>query len=131
MKKVLFLATALVFSVAVMAQTKADDIAKFNTETHNLGKIKQGTPVTFYFEIKNISNKPIVVANATATCGCTVPEKPEQPIEPGASAKLKVIYNAAAVGTITKDVYVTFAGVEQPKTLHITGEVVANPEAKH
>jgi len=126
MKKVLLFAFALVFSVAVMAQTKADDIAKFNTETHSFGKIKQGTPVTYYFEIKNISDKPIVVANASASCGCTVPEKPEQPIEPGASAKLKVVFNAAAVGPIKKDVYVYFAGVEQPKTVHITGEVVAN-----
>lgn len=131
MKKVLLFATALVFSVAVMAQAKADDLAKFNTETHSFGKIKQGTPVTYYFEIKNISNKPLVVANASASCGCTVPEKPEQPIEPGATAKLKVVFNAAAVGPIKKDVYVTFAGVDQPKTLHITGEVVADPEAKH
>ncbi len=52
MKKVLLFATALVFSVAVMAQAKADDLAKFNTETHSFGKIKQGTPVTYYFEIK-------------------------------------------------------------------------------
>jgi hypothetical protein len=131
MKKVLLFATALVFSVAVMAQPKSDELAKFNTETHNFGKIKQGTPVTYYFEIKNISNKPLVVANASASCGCTVPEKPEQPIEPGGTAKLKVVFNAAAVGPIKKDVYVTFAGVDQPKTLHITGEVVADPEAKH
>ncbi len=74
MKKVLLFTTALVFSVAVMAQTKVDDIAKFNTETHSFGKIKQGVPVTYYFEIKNVSDKPIVVANASATCGCTVPE---------------------------------------------------------
>ena len=76
--------------------------------------------------MKNNSDKPIVVANASASCGSTVPEKPEQPIQPGASAKLKVVFNAAAVGPIKKDVYVYFAGVEQPKTVHITGEVLAN-----
>lgn len=130
MKKILLFATALVFSAAVMAQTKADDIAKFNTETHNFGKIKQGVPVTYYFEIKNISDKPIVVANASASCGCTVPEKPEQPIEPGATGKLKVVFNAAVVGPIKKDVYISFAGVEQPKTVHITGEVVPNPGSR-
>ena len=32
------------------------------------------------FEIKNISDKPVVVENASASCGCTVPEKPEKPI---------------------------------------------------
>ncbi len=43
---------------------------------------------------------------------------------PGATAKLKVQYNAAAVAPFTKDVYVKLAGVDQPKTLHITGEVL-------
>lgn len=131
MKKLFLFATALVFSVVVMAQTKADDIVKFNTETHSFGKIKQNVPVTYFFEIKNVSDKPVVVENASASCGCTVPEKPEQPIAPGATAKLKVVYNAAAVGPIAKDVYVKFAGIDQQKVLHITGEVVAaDPNAQ-
>lgn len=124
MKKILLFATALVFSAAVMAQTKAEDIAKFNTETHDFGKIKVGVPVTYFFEIKNISDKPIVVENASASCGCTVPEKPEKPINPGSTGKLKVQFNAAVVGPINKDVYVKLAGVDQQKVLHITGEVL-------
>jgi hypothetical protein len=125
MKKIALLASALVFSIAVMAQTKADDVAKFNTEKHDFGKIKQGVPVTFNFEIKNVSDKPLVVESASASCGCTVPEKPEKPINPGATAKIKVQFNAAAVAPFTKDIYIKFAGVDQPKTVQITGEVVA------
>jgi len=126
MKKIALFATALFFSVLAMAQSKPDDVAKFNTENHSFGKIKQGTPVTYFFEIKNISDKPLVVANASASCGCTVPEKPEEPIAPGSTAKLKVVFNAAAAGPIKKEVYITFAGIEQIKTVHISGEVVAN-----
>lgn len=126
MKKIALFASALVFSMAVMAQTKADDVAKFNTEKHDFGKIKQGVPVTFNFEIKNISDKPLVVENASASCGCTVPEKPEKPINPGATGKIKVQFNAAAVAPFTKDIYIKFAGVDQPKTVQITGEVVTN-----
>jgi hypothetical protein len=134
MKKIFLFASAIVFSMAVMAQTptqlKADDVAKFNTEKHDFGKIKQGVPVTYFFEITNISDKPLVVENASASCGCTVPEKPEKPINPGATAKIKVQYNAAAVQPFTKDVYIKLAGIEQPKTLHITGEVVAAEQKK-
>ena len=83
-------------------------------------------PVTYYFEIKNISDKPVVVENASASCGCTVPEKPEKPIGPGETGKIKVQYNAATVGPFKKDVYIKLAGVEQPKTVQITGEVVAD-----
>lgn len=136
MKKIFLFASALVFSVAVMAQTaqtqlKADDVVKFTSEKHDFGKIKQGVPVTYFFEFKNISDKPVVVENASASCGCTVPEKPEKPIAPGATGKIKVQYNAAAVAVFNKDVYIKLAGIEQPKTVHITGEVLAGDPAKH
>jgi hypothetical protein len=124
MKKITLIATALFFSIAMMAQSKPDDVIKLNAETHNFGKIKQGVPVTYYFEITNISDQPIVIENASASCGCTVPEKPEKPIAPGKSDKLKVVYNAASVGPINKDVYIKLAGIEQTKVIHITGEVV-------
>lgn len=124
MKKIFLLASAFMFSLAVMAQPKADDVAKFNTEKHDFGKIIAGTPVTYAFEIKNISDKPLVVENSWASCGCTTPEKIVDPIMPGKTALLKVQYNAAAAAPFTKDVYVQFTGVQQPKTVQITGEVL-------
>ena len=116
------------FTLVTMAQEKPDDVAKFNVEKHDFSKIKQGTPVTYSFEIKNISDKPLVVENSWASCGCTTPEKIVDPIMPGKTALLKVQYNAAAVAPFTKDVYVQFAGITGPKTVQITGEVLA-PEA--
>ena len=125
MKKIALLATAFVFAYTVNAQSKVDSMLKMNVETHDFGKIKQGIPVSYEFEIKNVSNAPIVVENAWASCGCTVPEKPAGPIAPGKSAKIKVTYNAAAIAPINKDVYIQLAGAPQPKTVHITGEVLA------
>ena len=125
MKKLFILSAALFMGLAVMAQTKADEVVKFGAETHDFGKIKQGVPVSYSFEIINISDKPIVIENSWATCGCTTPEKIVDPILPGKSAKLKVEYNAAALGVFTKDVYVKIAGVDQPKNLKVVGEVVA------
>ncbi len=125
MKKIALLTAAFVFSVAAMAQTTADEVAKFNTEKHDFGKVKQNNPATYYFEIKNIGKKPLVVENASASCGCTVPEKPKEPIMPGKTDKVKVVYNAAALGPINKDITIKFAGIDQPKVVHITGEVVS------
>ena len=124
MKKIALLATAFLFGFVAMSQTKADDLIKMNEEKHDFGKLKQGNPVTYYFEIKNISNKPIIIENASASCGCTVPEKPEKPIMPGETGKLKVQYNASALATFTKDVYIKLAGVDQQKVVQITGEVL-------
>ena len=101
-----------------------DDVMKLNTVEHNFGKIKQGVPVTYYFEIKNISDKPLVVENTYASCGCTTPDKIVDPILPGTTVKLKVQFNAAAVGPINKDVHIKLAGITQEKLVKITGEVL-------
>ena len=125
MKKILLLTTAFVLTLSAMSQSKVDSVVKFNVEKYDFGKIKLGNPVTYSFEIKNISDKPVVVSNSWASCGCTTPEKIVDPIMPGATALLKVQYNAATVAPFSKDVYIQFAGIETPKTVHITGEVLS------
>jgi hypothetical protein len=134
MKKILLLATAFVCTLAMNAQEKADsvkkadDVIKMNVETHDFGKVKQGIPVTYDFEITNISKAPVVIENTWASCGCTTPEKITEPILPGKTARLKVQYNAAAVAPINKDVFIKVAGIDAAKSVHISGEVLA-PEA--
>jgi hypothetical protein len=134
MKKILLIASAFFLALAVKAQTtpdqngqqsKADDLIKMNVETHDFGKVKQGIPVTYEFEITNITDKPVVVENTWASCGCTTPEKITEPIMPGKTVKLKVQYNAAAVAPINKDISIKLAGIDLPKVVHITGEVLA------
>jgi activator of HSP90 ATPase len=124
MKKLLLIATTLFVGFSAMAQQKADDVIKVKTEKIDFGKIKQSVPVTTYFEIKNVSDKPVVIETAYGSCGCTTPEVPKEPIAPNASIKLKVNYNAASGGAFTKDVFVKIAGIQEPKNLKITGEVL-------
>ena len=90
----------------------------------DLGKVKEGQVVEVSYRFKNVGNKNLVIANVTASCGCTVPEKPTEPIAPGATAKLKVQYSAAAAGQFNKDVYIKLAGIDEQKVVHITGEVL-------
>jgi hypothetical protein len=126
MKKFFFLAAAFVLTSAVaFAQPKPDDVIKVSEEKHDFGKIKQGVPVVTYFEVTNTSGKPIIIENAWASCGCTIPEYQKEPILAGKSAKIKVQFNAAQAGPFTKDVFIKLAGIEVPKNLKITGEVQA------
>src|SRR2546421_10477075 len=124
MKRLLFLAIAFATTYTVMAQQKADDLVKLNTEKYDFGKIKQGVPVITYFTLTNTSDKPVVIENAWAGCGCTTPEVSKEPIAPKASTKVKVGYNAANVSPFTKDVYLKLAGIQEPKVIKITGEVL-------
>lgn len=123
MKKLLMMAAALIVTASAMAQ-KADDVIKVSTEKFDFGKIKQNVPVTTYFEVKNTSSKPVVIENAWGSCGCTTPEVPKEPIMPKSSTKLKVQYNAAALGSFNKDVYIKLAGIDEPKNIKIVGEVL-------
>lgn len=124
MKKILLLVAVSVFTLAGMAQTSADSTIKMNVEKHDFDKVPQGTPVTYLFEVKNITNHPVVVENTWASCGCTTPDKITDPILPGKTVPLKVQYNAANAGQFAKDVYIKLAGIDQPKTVHISGEVL-------
>jgi len=124
MKKILLLAAVFSVGFTAMAQQKADEVIKVNAEKYDFGKIKQSVPVTKYFTITNTSDKPIIIENSWASCGCTTPEFSKEPIAPGATSKLKVGYNAAAMGQFTKPVNIKIAGYQQPKIVNITGEVV-------
>lgn len=133
MKRIVLAFAALVVSVGLFAQTsatpavtvkKAESFVKFNKSVHDFGKIKQGVPVTVDFLFTNISDKPVVIESATASCGCTTPVKPEAPIAKGKSDKITAGFNAATLGTFGKPIYIKLAGIDQPIELKITGEVL-------
>jgi hypothetical protein len=129
MKKIFLLAALFTAAFSVSAQQKADEVIKVDMVKHDFGKIKQGAPVTTFFVITNTSDKPIFIENATAGCGCTTPEFSKEPIAPNATSKVKVGYNAAAMGHFDKDVSIKIAGFTEPKVIKITGEVVPTDAA--
>ena len=93
---------------------------------YNFGKITDGEKVEFSFRFKNTGNKPLIVSNATASCGCTVPEKPEAPVMPGETGFIKVAFNSQGrVGDTHKEVNVTSNAFPAFPPLEIRGEVLA------
>lgn len=133
MKKLLFTVAAFAITSWAVAQKtegkpKAEDLISFKEKKHDFGKIKQGVPVTYDFAFQNTSDKPVVIENAWASCGCTTPTKPEQPVAKGKSNVIKAGFNAAAAGKFDKTVYVKVQGIDIPLELQITG-VVLDAEA--
>lgn len=125
MKRITLTLFAVMISAAIFAQAKkAEELVKFTELKYNFGKIKQGVPVTHVFEFTNISDQPLVIENATASCGCTTPTWPQQPTAKGKTNKITAGFNAAAPGTFEKTVFVKVAGSQQPLELKISGEVL-------
>ena len=121
MKKLI---TVLAFVAALPVFAQNNSPVDFKEIKHSFGKIEQGKPVTTTFTFTNNSDKPAVIENATAGCGCTKPEYPQTPILKGKTGTIKVTYNAANMGNFTKTVTVKFANVDEPVILTIEGEVV-------
>jgi hypothetical protein len=104
---------------------KGEDLIKFTESVHDFGKIKQGVPVTYDFLFKNISKKTVVIESATASCGCTTPVKPDQPITKGKTDKIKAGFNAASPGTFSKIITIKVSDAAMPMTIEIKGEVLS------
>jgi hypothetical protein len=128
MKKVLFSLTALVLSVAAIAQVKSDDIAKIKVETVDLGKIPQGIPAVSTFIVTNIGKTDLIIESANPTCGCTVSDYTKAPIPPGKTGTITATFNAAGLGPINKHMNVKFAGAEDTKSIGFTGEVLSTED---
>ena len=124
MKKLLLSLTAIVFSVMLFAQKTVADIAKFTSETVDLGKIKQSVPATATFTVTNIGTEPLIIEQASPTCGCTIGDYTKSPIAPGKTGSITATYNAAAANHFDKHLTVKFAGVDETKSITITGDVL-------
>lgn len=107
--------------------TTTDDILKLKQTEHNFDKIPQGKPVYYIFEIVNTSKSPLKLDDVHASCGCTTPEWSREAIAPGATAQIKVGYNAAAEGYFEKPITITY-NTNQTKQLIIKGTVWKAPD---
>lgn len=129
MKK--FIAIAI-FVVAGIGTAMAQETAKieFKSETIDYGEIKKGSDGVRVFEFTNTGNVPLVIANVTSSCGCTIPKKPEDPIQPGETGEIQVKYNTKLVGPIRKTVTVYSNADESTKSLKIKGRVIEDNSSR-
>src|SRR5215468_10055705 len=127
MKKMLALLLFAGLVTGTHAQAPADnktvpDVLQLKEKGYDFGKIAQGRPVTHIFEIVNTGTEPLRLENVQASCGCTTPEWSHDAIQPGATANIKVGYNAAGEGSFTKTITILYNS-NQTKVLTITGLV--------
>jgi len=66
---------------------------QFERLEHDFGSVYEGDEVRHTFTFTNTGDAPLVISRVKATCGCTVPSKPEEPIPAGGSASIEVAFN--------------------------------------
>ena len=124
MKKIFVLFFVFVFVQTTVCFAQAD--IKFDKTTHNFGTFSDANPVqTCVFTYTNTGDKALIIHQAVASCGCTVPSFTKDPIEPGKKGELKVTYNGKGKfpGHFKKSITVRTNGKSEMVRLYVEGDM--------
>ena len=125
MKKYILMTLLLICGVTFASAQKPAEI-KFDKTVHNFGTFTDKNPVqecTFTFT--NVGEAPLVINQAVASCGCTVPSYTKTPIAPGEKGTIKVTYNGTGkmAGHFKKSVTVRTNGAVELTRIYIEGDM--------
>lgn len=133
MRKYIVLAAALMMAAIGMAQETQEPKPrekgemKFEHTRHNFGIFSQDTAVVSHdFVFTNVGKAPLIIHQASASCGCTVPEYTLEPIKPGEKGKITVTYNGKGrrPGVFRKSITIHNNGKQTPVRIYIEGEMI-------
>ena len=131
MKKMIVMALMMVGGLtSAFAQTSTKELKpaeiKFDKTSHNFGTFSEkDSKVTCSFNFTNVGEQDLVINQAIATCGCTVPSYTKTPIKPGEKGEIKVTYNGAGKfpGHFKKSITVRTNGAVEMTRLYIEGDM--------
>lgn len=123
MKKLLLMSLMLMLSLAYTSAQKNAEI-KFDKMTYDFGTFSESTPVqkcTFTFT--NAGDAPLIIHQAIASCGCTVPQYTKKPVAPGQKGTINVTYNGKGrfPGHFKKSITIRCNGKPEMVRLYIEG----------
>jgi hypothetical protein len=148
-KYFLFVCAAMVLSGSAFAQTKpagpavpATAPAKpapnpnapkltFVEQSYDFGTVVEGPQITHDFKIKNEGKEPLILSNVHASCGCTVPTWPKEPILPGKESVISATYNTSGrPGHFNKTITIESNADGGKKVVTISGDVIKPEDDK-
>lgn len=103
----------------------------FKETTHDFGSFPEdSTNLSYSFEFTNTGDGPLIIHQAIATCGCTIPKYPKEPIKPGESGIITVFYNSyGRPGHFYKSVTIRTNAKNDVTRLHIKGDMIPNEKS--
>lgn len=123
MKKFLFISLLLMLSLGYAAAQKKAEI-KFDKLTYDIGKFSESNPVQkCTFNFTNVGDAPLIINQAVASCGCTIPSYTKQPIQPGGKGTVTVTYNGKGKfpGHFKKTITIRTNGKTEMTRLYVEG----------
>ena len=125
----ILLVAVLIVSATIFAQEKTEKgVFNFENETIDYGMIEKNSNGERFFVFTNNGDTPIIITKVKASCGCTVPSKPNKPVLPGESAKIGVKYDTKRLGGFSKTITISSNASEPTKVVRIKGNVKESKE---
>lgn len=121
----------LLFMGVTIASAQKQAEITFDKTLHDFGKFSELSPkVKCVFTFTNTGNGPLVINQATASCGCTIPDYTKEPIMPGKKGVIEVTYNGAGKypGPFRKSITVRSNAKEELVRIYIKGEMLPKAE---
>lgn len=94
--------------------SKGTPVMTFDETVHNFGNVVEGEKVEYSFKFTNTGDKDLLITEASSSCGCTVPDWPKEPVRPGKSAYVKVVFNSAGKDGFTEKQITLIANTNPP-----------------
>ena len=127
MKRLLLIICLVLSSSPVLSQENIAEIS-FKETLIDYGTIENGDNGKKTFEFKNTGNSTLIFSRIFSSCGCTIPKKPEKPIQPGESGTIEVEYDTKRTGLFQKAITVNSNAKTPNVILRIKGEVLPEHE---
>ena len=127
MKKFILFSSLLFLPLLSFSQDKQAEV-KFDVTTIDYGEVEFESDGKRIFKFKNIGTAPLVFTRISSSCGCTIPKKPEKPIEPGGFGEIEVEYDTKREGLFMKAISVVSNSKNPSTILRIKGEVLPEEE---
>ena len=124
MKKLILTTILSVFAMLAFAAGEAE--IKFDKTSHNFGSVPESQTVTCTFKFTNTGDNLLVIHQAIASCGCTVPKYSKEPIKPGESGEITVTYNGAGKfpGHFKKSITIRTNAKQEIVRLYVEGDML-------
>jgi hypothetical protein len=130
MRRIIFM---LLISLCSIQLASAQAQIKFDKLTHDFGTFSESNSVQkCSFTFTNVGDKPLIINQAVASCGCTVPQYTKAPIRPGQKGQITVTYNGKGKfpGHFKKTVTIRTNGVPEMTRIYIEGVMKEDTPAK-
>ncbi|KXX67878.1 DUF1573 domain-containing protein [Flammeovirga sp. SJP92] len=124
MKKIILALFLGLIGIVASAQDTTGPVLTFEEKTYEFGDIHQGDVVEHTFKFSNTGDAPLVITNVTTTCGCTAPNWPKEPIQPGDNGEILVKFNSRGKRGVQNKPITVYSNAKTTSKISITTNVL-------